>query len=277
MGWQSWQQARKVKIGDSIAKGIYLYLAECFNEQTAQCNPSQETIAEELEVSLPSVKRKLKYLTQIGLILPAKKTKNNRRTGTNYEIFYGITQNGFTENGISETPSMVSGSQSNGIPEIPKQELEQETEQEDNINSAGASELDFEIPNVEAQDDLSETIFWIQRQKGLKSRKNFPETEWEQVVIDVSAEGITGDGFKEFYIWVEGQSWVKTVSPNLLKSQVEAFINREQIAKKQAQNRGNQNGTTYQTSADRRNQNAIDRLALIEQCDNILDGTGIEI
>lgn len=37
------------------------------------------------------------------------------------------------------------------------------------------------------------------------------------------------------------------------------------------------NGTTYQTSADKRNQNAIDRLALIEQCDNILDGTGIEI
>ena len=101
---------------------------------------------------------------------------------------------------------------------------------------------DFVSPDF--QTEVEENLFWVQRQKGLKSRKNFPETEWADLIGNLSAEGIGGDGFKEFYQWVENLDWVETVSPNLLKGQIEKYLNREKLAekKKLTKENGGQNG-----------------------------------
>lgn len=74
-------QVKKLKVGDSVAKGILLYLADAYNETTNQCNPSQDTIAEDLEINRSTVHRKLKFLEENGFIKPLETL---RFQATNY-------------------------------------------------------------------------------------------------------------------------------------------------------------------------------------------------
>lgn len=116
------------------------------------------------------------------------------------------------------------------------------------------------LVNREFRLETDRHLHWTQTQQGIKSRRNFPAQEWLDLLQNLSAEGISGDGFREFYQWVEGQSWVEQVAPKLLKTQIGKFNNRAKIAiKKQtganndAENKRNQQPTAKSARA----QNAI--------------------
>ncbi|TXH56684.1 MAG: helix-turn-helix domain-containing protein [Desulfurellales bacterium] len=112
------------------------------------------------------------------------------------------------------------------------------TSQEDiYIYNAHARKIDVDDgnPNAAIERDLEETLFWIQRQKGLKTIKSIPETEWISAIESVAAEGISGEEFKNYYRFLSKLDWIQTVSPKIVTGQVERYLKRDEIKAKQAQ------------------------------------------
>ncbi len=109
------------------------------------------------------------------------------------------------------------------------------------------------------------TLYWIQKQKQIQSRENFPATDWLKLLTDLAKEGIADDGFREFYQWAESQSWVETISPKLLRTQIEKFKKRASIQVKKQNGVTNGNGTIQQSYQDKRSQSAIDEHLALEQ------------
>jgi len=60
--------ALDIKIGDPIAKLIFINLANHFNDATEYSYPSQELLAERAECSIRTVQRKIEMLIDLGLI-----------------------------------------------------------------------------------------------------------------------------------------------------------------------------------------------------------------
>lgn len=105
------------------------------------------------------------------------------------------------------------------------------------INNAHARKIDVDDgnPNAAIERDLEETLFWIQRQKGLKTIKSIPETEWISAIESVAAEGISGEEFKNYYQFLAKLDWIQTVSPKIVTGQVERYLKRDEIKAKQSQ------------------------------------------
>ncbi len=145
--------------------------------------------------------------------------------------------------------------------------------------NTGASES---FVNSDLQSEIEEMLFWLQRQKGLKSKRNFPERDWLTLLTDLVPEGIAGTGFQEFYHWVENLDWVHTVSPKLMRGQIENFKKREQIANKnkQLEVKGNgkiqqHNSNGYESEHQRRDRAARKRIEFDEAADEFLRSQGI--
>jgi len=60
--------ALDIKIGDPIAKLIFINLANHFNDATEYSYPSQELLAERAECSIRTVQRKIEMLIDLGLV-----------------------------------------------------------------------------------------------------------------------------------------------------------------------------------------------------------------
>lgn len=108
--------------------------------------------------------------------------------------------------------------------------------------------------NESFRKEIDETLYWILTEKEI-ARCNFPVEEWLTLLMNLEAEGFgRGESFKDFYRWVSNQDWVETVSPKLLKGQIEKYKKRDVIeAKKVIKNgtnpskngKGNGNGSGY--------------------------------
>jgi hypothetical protein len=90
------------------------------------------------------------------------------------------------------------------------------------------------------------TFQWLRQKKNLV---RLPQTEWVALFTELETEGISLDGFKEFYLWVENLDWVTgTVSVKLLRGQIEAYKNREHLEAKRIIKNGANNGKNQQYS-----------------------------
>ena len=121
------------------------------------------------------------------------------------------------------------------------------TKEEKNIYSAHETFSDeSQITNDEHAAKIDETFVWLRQKKNLS---RLPQSEWLALFTDLEAESITLDGFKEFYVWAESESWIVekkvTLSPNVLRRMVEKYKNREHLeAKRKIQE--TKNGKNYQ-------------------------------
>lgn len=77
---------KKIKVGNPTAKSILLYLADVFDEKTGRCNPSQDQIANHLELNRATVSRKLAFLEEKGFI----KREGIREKGRFYSYNYAL-------------------------------------------------------------------------------------------------------------------------------------------------------------------------------------------
>jgi hypothetical protein len=110
---------------------------------------------------------------------------------------------------------------------------------------------------------VDEVFWWILERKNI-SKRNLPIAEWLKLLTDLEAEQISLDGFKDFYCWCESQDWVMrkklTITPNLMRNQIENYKNRERLdAKEKIANLGKNNGQTKQSFTDAR-EKAGDRI-----------------
>lgn len=86
------------------------------------------------------------------------------------------------------------------------------------------------LVNEDVAVEFDELMVWLQNKKRLK---HLPPQEWEQLLIDLAKSGIHMSNFREYYEWVEKLDWVTgTVSPRLLRGQVEAYMRRDELADK---------------------------------------------
>lgn len=79
-------QVRKATVGNSIAKAIFLYLAECYNPK-AGCYPAQSNIAKVLELSPQSVRRGIVYLEKRGFIGRRVQQNGSKIERTFYDLY----------------------------------------------------------------------------------------------------------------------------------------------------------------------------------------------
>jgi hypothetical protein len=91
------KQAKKIRVGNHYAKVILLYLADCHNSETGRCDPTQETIAADLETSRDSVIRGLGLLDDLGLISRVKIREAGRVVGTNFDLLLSSTRQRSTQ------------------------------------------------------------------------------------------------------------------------------------------------------------------------------------
>lgn len=101
--------------------------------------------------------------------------------------------------------------------------------------------------NPELKVRIDETIFWLRQKKNLV---RIPEIEWTDLLADLSIEGIEFEEFKEFYTFVEKLEWTNTISPKLLRGQVEAWKNRETLEAKKLLHRSNGSGKPRDLTPD---------------------------
>ena len=134
------------------------------------------------------------------------------------------------------------------------------TKEEKNIYSAHETFSDeSQITNDEHAAKIDETFVWLRQKKNLS---RLPQSEWLALFTDLEAESITLDGFKEFYVWAESESWIVekkvTLSPNVLRRMVEKYKNREHLeAKRKIQE--TKNGKNYQPNQPNINTNGAKR------------------
>ncbi len=80
------EQASKVKVGNSVAKSILMYLALRYNDSNGQCNPSQETIAADLEINRTTVTRWITFLEANNFISRTPIKEKGRFRSFNYSL-----------------------------------------------------------------------------------------------------------------------------------------------------------------------------------------------
>jgi len=73
---------------DPAAKILLWHLADCHNSHTGRCDPSQERLAHECEMSRSTVNRHMKNLEAVGLIRRVKRydDEKKKRSTTFYEL-----------------------------------------------------------------------------------------------------------------------------------------------------------------------------------------------
>lgn len=104
MDLKAWDRLIKLRLGGPIPKAVALYLAVRRDHKTGRCDPSQERIAKDLELSEASVRRALKILEDPkhgAVVTRTFQRKKGRIVGTHYS-FNPVSQN------PSETPTIPS-------------------------------------------------------------------------------------------------------------------------------------------------------------------------
>jgi DNA-binding MarR family transcriptional regulator len=81
-------------------KVVLWFLSDCHNGHTGQCNPRQDTLADECEMSRSTVNLHLAKLEELGLIkrIPKIDPKTNRQRATDYILLMDGAEKSASEN-----------------------------------------------------------------------------------------------------------------------------------------------------------------------------------
>lgn len=110
--------------------------------------------------------------------------------------------------------------------------------------SNGATSMNGFV-NQEIEQQFDELLTWLQNRK--KIRNLAPQT-WYQLFIDIATAGIPVSDFKNYYLWLEGQDWVKfAINEKMIRNQVENYINREKFESKTKEKNGKSKRSTAAT------------------------------
>jgi hypothetical protein len=187
-----------------------------------------------------------------GWIAPSASKNGQKRWFLVKGFSANVENDGLEDSANVETDSMnVENNSANvefSYKEINRPKEPTEENQPNEIYSAPdlIIEKDLGLVDFNHAEEIEKTFIWL---RDKKSRKFIPQTEWLDLFAELEVEGITLDGFREFYLWVENLDWVTgTVSVNLLRGQIEAYINREHLEAKRIIKQGNQNGKISNTN-----------------------------
>ena len=90
---------------------------------------------------------------------------------------------------------------------------------------------------------VEETLFWLQNVKKIRL---LDYKKWVDLFMKLEQQKINLDEFREFYSWLENQTWVKgAISPRLMETQIETWVRREEFANKDVKGKSNTNGTRH--------------------------------
>ncbi|MFW1676426.1 helix-turn-helix domain-containing protein [Pontibacter sp. JAM-7] len=84
-------QAMKAKVGNTASKMVLVKLAECANDDTHQCWPSMQHIADHCEMGKSTVKKHIKALAELGFI--SVTTRNDGNSSNLYTLTLDKGQN----------------------------------------------------------------------------------------------------------------------------------------------------------------------------------------
>lgn len=105
-------------------KLVLVYLADCHNRHTKRCDPSQELLASECEMSRSTLNVHLKSLEEGGYIRRVQRSNSRTKTqkSTLYILGFDVDQPQDVDKAVSEirtrkTPRAVSGKQAKPCPE----------------------------------------------------------------------------------------------------------------------------------------------------------------
>lgn len=107
------------------------------------------------------------------------------------------------------------------------------------LRGSAGSDFQIQVTDPGFAKEIKQTLEWIREKK--KIRYLDPD-EWMDILIFLDQEGMDLEGFKKYYEWLDKRNWVKTVSPKLLKTQLESYIRRAEIAAKKENDDENENG-----------------------------------
>lgn len=254
------------------AERFYIYLCKTRNHKTGKSFGTMDICAERYGWKRATKFAIVKELTSKGWIsfdgrdfspifgdfAPVNKSKN---LDSQSEKIDSQSKNLDYQSKKSDSKSKNLDSHIRNIPERP------ERPEKNNIYSAHEvfTETTFDAVDETHTQKLDETFLWIRQKKNLN---RIPQMEWLELLADLETEGITLDGFKEFYLWVENLAWVTgTVSIKLLRGQIEAYKNREHLqAKAIIKNGVKENAKPqFKTASEIREQRAIDEYQFTEQ------------
>ena len=216
MGFQTWRKGKQIKVGDSVAKSIFLYLCECLNEKTGQCNPSQQTIADDLELSVMSVIRKMKILEKNGLIVRQKKRHGLKVIGTSYGIcelpLNKINGNSGIVSESYDNCGIVSESQFNGNSQLPMIKKEEKNKNKNKRKTKPkAIEKVFDVPRSDV--DVSLWNEFIEMRRQVKK----PLTEHGYNLIIGKLEKLPNFNINERIAEAIDRKWLGLIFPNDLQ------------------------------------------------------------
>ncbi|TLX03691.1 helix-turn-helix domain-containing protein [Rhizobium sp. MHM7A] len=110
------QWARRLRLGDPVAKNVLVALAEHHNSKTGQCNPKVATICLETDFSERAVRKALTKLKQAGLI----RVEGGGKAGNSYQLSGDFNRHEVPDNEAPELNLTGTGAGLSGTSCTPK-------------------------------------------------------------------------------------------------------------------------------------------------------------
>jgi hypothetical protein len=227
----------RVRYDRRLTPGAKLLFAEIasFHQTGRECYASYEYFSNLYDVSEKTIQRYVHDLAECGYIDLTTDEKGRHLKRVNGAAFEPL-RTAEVEQFWPGTKTSTGGGQKRPV-EQDKNVLQQYSSYNTQLKERDNALVTHEplkalshFVNEETQHKVEELMLWL---KGKKRLKFIDESDWVDCIIDLSKFGVKIDDFRTYYEWVEKLDWVTgTISPKLLRGQVEAYMRRDELADK---------------------------------------------